>query len=327
MKSLSQNHSGNPTSSRPKIVASERETSDKIRGLLAGLLRFMKRERRLPPLEGDLSSWIFSLHGFVENAPKGGNQVPGRPDEALLSAVTVWLVQIAGPSLDRNKADRAIAQTERLRDQKIAELTELYLNGDKAALDSLFREIARQLIDAWGAPPILAAQFDFSFDRVREMLRAVRATAFCLDVHKMHPLVLIARASKNDRRAVLDLVKIDKLFLHDCCTEKVIRQAEFQNDQRFIEQLARAQEYQPKLSVRTVHHLYFYMLFLIEKQRMPVPSLHELWRVLDPHGREYDSLSAFERDFQRRRSDFDQMLSAGDSQYPRRIDTEVSKGN
>lgn len=39
-------------------------------------------------------------------------------------------------------------------------------------------------------------------------------------IHEVHPAMLIARASKGDRQATLDLIKVDKLFLHDRCTEK-----------------------------------------------------------------------------------------------------------
>jgi hypothetical protein len=72
----------------------------------------------------------------------------------------------------------------------------------------------------------------------------------------MHPLLLIARASKGDRRETLDLVKADKLFLHDRCTEKVIKDAELRNDHSFLQQLARAQNYRSKLRVREIQHLY-----------------------------------------------------------------------
>jgi hypothetical protein len=33
-----------------------------------------------------------------------------------------------------------------------------------------------------------------------------------------------------------------------------------------------------------------------------------LWRILDPQGRQYRSLSAFERDFQRRRKAFERII-------------------
>jgi hypothetical protein len=142
------------------------------------------------------------------------------------------------------------------------------------------------------------------------MLRAARAMAVCMAIHEVHPAWLIARASKGDRQATLDLIKVDKLFLHDSCTEKVIRDAELRNDHSFLQQLARAQTYRPKLRVREIQHLYFYSLFLLEQEgNMRLPVGHKLLRVLDPHAREYDSLDAFERDFQRRRKAFEKMLN------------------
>jgi hypothetical protein len=45
-----------------------------------------------------------------------------------------------------------------------------------------------------------------------------------------------------------------------------------------------------------------------------LPPLEELWNTIDPLGREYDSLAAFERDFQRRRQDFAQMISAANTE-------------
>jgi hypothetical protein len=129
-------------------------------------------------------------------------------------------------------------------------------------------------------------------------------------IHEVHPASLIARASKGDRQATLDLIKVDKLFLHDSCAEKVIRDAGLRNDYSFLQQLARAQTYQPKLRVREIQHLYFYSLFLLEQEgNMCLPTGHKLWRILDPRGREYDSLDAFERDFQRRRKAFERILS------------------
>ncbi len=39
-------------------------------------------------------------------------------------------------------------------------------------------------------------------------------------------------------------------------------------------------------------------------KKISTARMEELWNTLDPFGREYDSLSAFERDFQRRRQAF-----------------------
>jgi hypothetical protein len=70
----------------------------------------------------------------------------------------------------------------------------------------------------------------------------------------------------------------------------VIRDAELRNDHSFLQQLARAQIYQPKLRVRKIQHLYFYTLLLLEQEgNMRLPAGHKLWRILDPRGREYSS--------------------------------------
>ena len=159
-------------------------------------------------------------------------------------------------------------------------------------------------------PPELPVISEFlSLEGSLKMLRAIRAVAICLAIHGMHPFLFIRRAAKGDRQSTLDLIKVDKLFLHDSCTENVIKGAELINDHSFLQQLARAQNYQPKLRVREIQHLYFYLLFLLEQMGTRLPKGYELWRILDPRAREYDSLDAFERDFQRRRKDFEQMLN------------------
>jgi hypothetical protein len=110
------------------------------------------------------------------------------------------------------------------------------------------------------------------------------------------------------------LVRADKLFLQDCCCAATIRKAELQDDQGFTKQLTKALEYQPTLRRRGVFRVYYYILFLLEASGVLLPSLNELWSTLDPHGREYDSLSAFEKDFQRRRRDFGRMFAFADAE-------------
>jgi hypothetical protein len=60
---------------------------------------------------------------------------------------------------------------------------------------------------------------------------------------------------------VLDLIKVDKLFLTDSCTARVIRQAEFQNDRTFFKQLAKAIGYKPQLGSKKVCRLYLCVIF------------------------------------------------------------------
>lgn len=158
-------------------------------------------------------------------------------------------------------------------------------------LDKLGAQIKKELT------PALAAAFAYLVC----ICRAFRASALCLVLHKMHITVLIARAERGDARAVLDLIKIDKLFLSDSCTAKVIRQAEFRNDRAFLTQLARAIAYKPRLGWKKSCRLYLYMLFAMA---VPLPSLAILQLHVDPKGTRFKPSRAFERFFERCREDF-----------------------
>jgi hypothetical protein len=155
-----------------------------------------------------------------------------------------------------------------------------------------------------------------SLDAAVQMNRAVRATAVCTVLQRVHPLTLIARALRGHREAVLDLVKADKLFLLDRCTQNVIRDAGLRNDKQFMVRLADAQRYQPRLRRRDLIHVYFNLLFLLERVGQQLPRIDELQRLVDPHGREFGGLYAFERDLQRQRELWTQMWTEALSELP-----------
>ena len=145
-------------------------------------------------------------------------------------------------------------------------------------------------------------------------MRATRALFLCTALYGTNPLILIARAWRGERNAVLDLVKVDKLFLQDPCTQSVIRQASLQNDREFLGQLANAQRYQPVLRTRDLFHIYFYVLFLWEELGQALPRMDELQRLLDPRGTKFVGVYAFERDLQRCRAQFQEMLANGEAE-------------
>ena len=126
-----------------------------------------------------------------------------------------------------------------------------------------------------------------------------------------HPLLLIERASNGDRRAVLDLIKVDKMFVNDWCCKETIRRAGLQDDIEFMAQVQRALEYKRKIGRREIFHVYLFHLFLFEIFGLKVSPVNELWRRLDPLGREYGSLEAFEKDVQRRRENFSHIVESG----------------
>ena len=61
-----------PTNPKAKFVAPEEAQSRLIRQFLAGLVRFIRRARRLPRLDGDISLWLYQMHGLELACPTPG---------------------------------------------------------------------------------------------------------------------------------------------------------------------------------------------------------------------------------------------------------------
>ncbi len=298
-----------PTRSRSKSVGPDPERSRVLRSCLATFLKFLRQDIpvEMAGSEG-LSDWIFQLHGFSKH--EGHYSAPAN-DQRLNADLGELMARLCGPYVDPEESKRVIAQSEKIKDNAVRSVTG---SKDEKAVDAQLRERAPELIEAWGVPRELASMFEFSVQSLRRMLRATKANAIAIQLHNSHALTLIARAASGNRQAVLDLIKVDNMFLHDWCTETVIRRAQMQNDHHFSAQLTRAQEYRPNTKVRDLHQLHFQWLFLIEGYGTRLPTLEELWNVLDPHGRTYESLQAFERDFQRRRKGFREMLEEMNSE-------------
>jgi hypothetical protein len=304
----------NPTVSKPKVVGSPPETNRFLRSFLAGVLRFTRRKRLWPEVEGHLSSWILLMHGLREK------KMEGQPLESYYSidvfpAVVDFLNQVLGPKANVREIQKSLTQSRKIADAKMADILEALQAGNPDSR-AVFSEAASEIMQAWGYPRDLLSHLDFSFDQIVQLNRAFRATLACLILNNEHPLVLITRASKGDRRAVLDLVRADNLFVTDRCCRLVIRKAFLQDDVNFIAQLRRAMGCWPKLRRRDTMRMYLFILFLFEHWGMHLPTLNELWSTLDPFGSEYESLSAFERDFQRRRTDFNEILVSGEKEVP-----------
>jgi hypothetical protein len=146
--------------------------------------------------------------------------------------------------------------------------------------------------------------------------RAAKVSALCLLLYKVYPLTLIAQARKGDRQAVLNLVKIDKLFLNDSCTAQVIRQTGLEKDRLYLEQLARAikyrYKYSPKTRWRQGCRFYLYLLFSLDPELQATARVHHR---IDPGGTRFKTFEAFQRYFERAKNDFDQ-LQAGIVENP-----------
>jgi hypothetical protein len=313
MSNLRQRGAENPTTCSSKVVASLREKSRVLRKCLAAAVHSIRRKRRWPEVQGELSSWILHMHGFKDRCEMKPWHCRYTKNEG--ARVAEFLNKALGPEMDAQQVERALVRSQKVANEKGPLIAEARRRGDLGAFESLFSEMTLGILDSAGIPKAFSELLGGVFyEDVVKSLRACRALVSCLVVHGEHPLVLINRASKGDRRAVLDLVEIDGLFMHDSCCSEVIRRAELQEDQEFIEQLKKAVGKQPSLRSRDIKHVYYYILFLFEAFGSRLPRREDLWNAIDPLGAEYESLSAFEKDFQRSRQVFKNMLAAAEAE-------------
>ncbi len=308
---MSVNPSGKnkPTNLKSRFVAPEQGRSRELRRLLAGLWLFVRRERPLPGLGGEISLWICQLHGLAWLRQSSGNTAEMGSYSEIGEALKIF-----GPELSPEEIKGKLAGSDAIQsDARFQSMIEAASSGDMTGFNASFQEIAKSMIDLW--LPNFEPPFDLSFRTMLQMTRALRGTLVCTALHPVHPLILIARAWKGDKEAVLDLVRIDKLFLQDRCAQEVIRNAALRNDQQ-LDQLAKAQKYQPRLHRRDLLHIYFAVLFMLELVEKPLPRIDDLQRLLDPQATLFKGLYAFEKDLQRRRKRFTKMFAEAYSEFP-----------
>jgi hypothetical protein len=297
-----------PTTAKPQFVAFEKTRSRVIRRFLAMLVRFVRRKPPLPRLEGHLSLWICELHGLGLTCRTAGQ-------DSSMGSLSLTAIQAITPDTNPKSVRQKTADSLAIAsDPDVTRLIKTVKQGDLTEVNKDFEKTLQKIIDIWF--PGFRLPLELSVANVLKLIRASRALFICTALQGTHPLILIARAWRGERKAVLDLVKVDKLFLQDPCTQSVIKQAALQHDQEFLVQLAKAQKYQPALRSRDLFHLYFYVLFFCEELGQSLPRIDELQRLLDPRGTKFEGPYAFERDLQRRRVQFREMLTNGESELP-----------
>jgi len=255
--------------------------------------------------------WICQLHGIHLLAEAGKSPVPSIADSSQM-------LKTFGPKLDPKEIRRIEARGESCeREPSFRRMITAAEAGNAAGFNSSFEELMRNALAPW-LP--LVPHLDLSFAGVMQARRATRVAIVALALHRSHPLTLIARSWRGDKGAVLELVSIDRLFLHDGSTASVIRTAALKHDQPFMTSLARAQRVEPRLRRRELIRIYLNVLFVLEEVGQAMPRIDELQRLLDPTGTIYEGPYAFERDIQRMRERFSKMFVDADSEPPTLLD-------
>ena len=297
----------NRTNSRPKTVGGPSRSTRVVHIFPAELLKLLDGRMPLPSgpeLEGDLSSWILTMHRWSAGRPP--DDVPALPKEDAAGFLSV-LNEMANSRHVGAKTPGIFKRIHEAGTEFDDLLEKAYESGNREEVNRLLPEFVSQILNASGLPTAFSRMI-MSPGEWLKLARAACASFRCMAFLGEHPVVLISRASKGDRRAVLDLIKMDKMFLSDESCRATIRKAGLNDDTRFLGQLQRASKYRHRAHRRDLLRLYIFALIACEQFGVPIPHLSELWAKLDPLGREYESLAAFEKDFQRRRRELENMV-------------------
>ena len=296
-----------PTSSGPIFVGlgpGGEHATQFVLTIVEWVLREEEQVALCGPVEGEISEWIAQVWDKpiqFDRQHLPGNNRAAIQQETLREAFAI----LADPRKKEEKQLAELLGSISLDDAR--RLSTAIGENDVSGSNKIRSEIVDKLSERI-TPELLSAMISF-FARCR----AVRAAALCTIRYKEHPLTLIARARQGDRQAVLDLIKIDKLFLTDSCTSQVIRQAELHNDHRFLQQIAGALRYKVKVGWRGGCRLYLYLVFAMG---LELPSLTLLQLRVDPGGTRFRSFPAFEKFVERCRGEFRQWQASLPSETP-----------
>jgi hypothetical protein len=263
------------------------------------------------PLGGDLSEWIAQLWTKPIQFKR---QYPPIYNKA--ATLQIAMKEAAAMAVDPGqKEEKQITDLiASVPPQDLLRMMEAFQAGKVSEANQIRSAMVDRLRSQMGnrMPPESIAAFAGWVQRGR----AAQAAGLCLLLYKVHPLILIAQARKGARQAVLNLIKVDKLFLNDSCTAQVIRDAGLQKDRPYLEQLSRAikyrYKYSPKTRWRQGCRLYLYLLFSFDPELQATAKIH---LRIDPDGTRFKTFGAFQRYFERAKNEFNQ-LRAGIVENP-----------
>jgi hypothetical protein len=290
-----------PTFSTPILVGSGPGVGRATDFLLTALEWVFREDNSglLYPIQGEISNWIEQL--WEKSYQVESSTVPVTTKMTVeRDVLRESLALFADP---KNKEEKQIAQIlGGVSPEEVQRFSSALHSNNGPGIEAVQSEIVDRLGKeiAEGLTPSRVSAFASMIGR----FRAGRASALCLVLYKTHATVLINRARRGDVQAVLDLIKVDKLFLTDSCAAKVVRQAEFQNDRPFFKQLAKAIRYKPQLGWKKGCRLYLYGVFATA---VPLPALAMLQLRVDPQGTRFRTSAAFEKFVERCRKDFNKI--------------------
>ena len=268
-----------------KFVAGKVFTSKVFANFFIHLLsEFMSTDMdlgRLPLHNIEISEWIRRLEKLelgIDTSPWQGLRGMYRMAEVLH--------QLQDPSF-----------AEQIRKQVDVVLPSKALNQIKENLErSAFDEVNRLCNEALRRAGGKGTTFDMV--ALLAITRAAQTGYRCIARYRVSPIQLIERARMGDRRAVLDLIKLDKLFSQDSCTQTVLRKALLSSDKSFNDQVARAQLFKPSFTRRDACEVY---MIILAGLRTKLPPLHKLRTIIDPDRTAFPGDYAFDRCFERRK--------------------------
>ena len=204
-----------PTFPAPILVGSGADTDQAVDFLLTSVEWILKEDDwgLLYPVEGQISTWIEqagqkSIQAGVSSGQATTNRTVERDVLRQSLALTVDPTSEEEKRIATLLSDISPEDAQRLT----SALHSNDVKGVQAARSAIVDKLGKRITE--GITPARGAAFASIVGRGR----AARAAALCLVLYKTDPTVLINRARNGDVEAVLNLIRVDRLFLTDSCT-------------------------------------------------------------------------------------------------------------
>jgi hypothetical protein len=297
---LKENDQREPTFAHPFFVGADIGGEQLVQAIINTMKALLSDEFRMAdgPYQGDLSDWIADLAAHRVNPSLFHSQGATASAERELMDLSGSVLVDPNDSSEREIVKKLLDNTTSAEFRRVLKVV---ASGDQTKMANLKAEILQKNESLFGE---VTKEQVFAMMTQLARLRAFRAACLCMVLYKSHPLTIISKAKHGDRRAVLDLIKIDKLFAVDSCVRKTLRSAAIAADKSFLAQFSRSLTLSPRISSLKACRLYLFALWTMNVELPPPAKLHSL---LDPDGKKFKTHGAFERFVQRSKAEFRQL--------------------